>query len=114
MHELGIAYHVAETIEELGKENELEQVASVTLEVGEVSGVIFSYLSDVWPWVCRKSALLKDSELLCEEIHAITICLDCGKTYDTVPQGRQCPHCGSWHTELVTGNEVRIKSVEAC
>ena len=33
------------------------------------------------------------------------------KDYDTVPQGRICPHCGSEKTWLLTGNEVNIKDI---
>ena len=31
--------------------------------------------------------------------------------YDTVPQGKICPHCGSDQTWLLTGNEVNIKDI---
>ena len=40
-----------------------------------------------------------------------TYCDGCGKDYDTVPQGRICPHCGSDKTWLKTGNEVNIKDI---
>ena len=48
MHELGVVFHVIESVENIGKENQLTKVASVTLEVGEVSGVVPSYLTDCW------------------------------------------------------------------
>ena len=48
MHELGIVFHIIDTIEEIAKEQNLKKVASVTLEVGEVSTVIPSYLEDCW------------------------------------------------------------------
>ena len=55
--------------------------------------------------------MLNDCELIIEQIHAITRCEDCEKTYDTVPQGRICPYCGSERTFLVTGNEFNIKEI---
>lgn len=48
-----------------------------------------------------------------ETVHAITHCDGCGRDYDTVPQGRMCPYCGSEDTWLVQGNEVNIKEIEA-
>ena len=113
MHELGLAFHVMDTVEEIAKEQELKKVGSVTLEIGQVSGVIFDYLSDVWDWAAAKKELFAGSRLKCEEIHAITYCRNCGKTYDTVPQGRECPYFHSPETELVTGNEFLIKEIEA-
>ena len=56
--------------------------------------------------------MLEDCELLWEPIHAITYCENCGKTYDTVPQGKICPHCGSSETYLLRGQEVMIKQIE--
>ena len=113
MHELGIVFHVMDQIEALGKEQQLKKVESVTLEIGEVSGVVFDYFDDCWKWAVKKSELLAGSELKCEVIHAVTICNDCGKTYDTVTYGKQCPHCHSPNTVLVTGNEVMIKEITA-
>lgn len=113
MHELGIALHVMDVIDDLARENELTQVASVTLEVGEVSGVIFDYLEDVWRWAAEKRDLFRGSKLVCETIPAVTICRDCRKTYKTTAHGITCPYCQSTRTELVTGNELNIKEIEA-
>ena len=112
MHELGIAFHVMKSVEAVAKENDLTKIASVTLELGQVSGVVFPYLQDVWNWAAEKRPLFQGSALKMEEIHAVSICLDCNQTYDTVPQGRICPYCNSEKTELLTGNEMNIKSIE--
>ena len=48
MHELGTVFYVIQEVEKVVEENHLTQVASVTLEVGEVSGIIPYYLTDCW------------------------------------------------------------------
>ena len=111
MHELGVVFHIADSVKRIAVENEAEKVRSVTLQVGQVSTVIPEYLIDVWNWNCKKTPLLDGCELILETIHAITHCEDCDKNYDTLPQGRICPHCGSENTFLVTGNEVNIKEI---
>lgn len=113
MHELGIVFHIIDSIEEIGKENQLSEVASVTLEIGEVSGVVESYLKDCWKWAVKKTELLKDAALLVEQLPAVTICQDCNKTYQTVEHGKICPYCNSPNTCLVSGNEFNIKEIEA-
>ncbi|MCM1258494.1 MAG: hydrogenase maturation nickel metallochaperone HypA [Roseburia sp.] len=114
MHELGIVFHVIESVENIGKENQLTQVASVTLEVGEVSGVIPSYLKDCWKWAVERSDLMKGAALYFETIPAVTFCEDCEKEYPTVKHGKTCPHCGSENTYLLRGSEFVIKEIEAC
>lgn len=113
MHELGIIFSIIKSVEEIGAENALTKVESVTLDIGEVSGIVPMFLTDCWKWATEKSELLKGSELKIEQIDAVTFCEGCQQTYATVPQGKICPNCQSDKTYLVTGNEVSIKEIEA-
>lgn len=113
MHELGTVVYVIDTVEKIAAENKLTTVGSVTLEVGEVSGIIPSYLSDFWLYARKKSELLKEAELKIETLPAVTFCQDCKQTYPTVEYGKECPNCHSFNTFLVTGNEYNIKEIEA-
>lgn len=114
MHELGIVFHIIDSLEAVGKENQLTKVANVTLEVGEVSGVVDSYLKDCWKWASDKSELLKGAGLITLSIPAVTLCEDCNRTYETVKYAKTCPYCTGNNTYLVTGNEFNIKEIEAC
>ena len=111
MHELGVVFHIADSVVKIAQENQAQRVRRVTLQIGEVSTVIPDYLVDVWNWNCKRTPMLEGCELLREPIHAITYCENCGKTYDTVPQGKICPHCGSDRTYLRQGNELEIKEI---
>ena len=111
MHELGVVFHIADSVVKIAQENQAEKVHSVTLEIGEVSTVIPSYLLDVWKWNCKRVPLLKDCELLIEQIPAVTWCDGCKTTYPTVAHGKICPHCGSDNTWLQAGNEVNIRDI---
>ena len=84
------------------------------MSIGEVSGVIPSYLADCWRWAADRSDLLRGAELRVETIDAVTVCNACGRTYPTVENGRTCPHCGSDDTVLLRGNEIEVKEIEAC
>lgn len=114
MHELGILVHMAKTVKSLAEENQLSEIAAITLEIGEVSGVVPEYLTDCWEYYRKKEEIWKDSELKIEMLPAVTFCEHCGKTYPTVEYGKQCPHCESYETYLLAGNECNIKEIEAC
>ena len=111
MHELGIVFHVIKSVEEVGRQNCLTRVSAVTLEIGEVSGVVPSYLTDCWDWAVKKSDLLRGAELRTDILPAVTHCDGCGEDYPTVTHGRICPRCGSERTWLVKGNEINIKEI---
>ena len=89
MHELGIVFHVIKSVEKIGEENGLTNVASVTPE------------------------LLPEAALKIETIPAVTYCEGCGRNYPTVQFGRTCPHCGSEKTWLKQGSEINLKEIEA-
>jgi hydrogenase nickel incorporation protein HypA/HybF len=113
MHELGIVTHMASTLEDLAKEQNLTKIGSVTLEVGEVSGIITDYFKDCWDYFKVRSDLLKNSELKIVTVPAVTICTSCNKTYETIKYGKTCPYCGSDETYLLYGNQCTIKEIEA-
>ncbi len=113
MHELGTINYVIDTVEDICVKNKLTQVESVTLEVGEVSGIIPRFLTDYWEWAKAKTTFLKESELIIEQIDAVTYCENCKQTYPTVKYGKTCPYCSSGQTFLVTGNEYNIKEITA-
>ena len=114
MHELGTVFYVIQEVEKVVEENHLTQVASVTLEVGEVSGIIPYYLTDCWKWAVEKSQYLKGAELKIETLPAVTYCEDCKQTYPTVKYAKICPHCKSEHTYLLSGNEYTNEEIAAC
>lgn len=114
MHELGLVKQVVDTVEKLAEEQDLTQIASVTLEIGEVSGIIPEYLSDCWQWMQKKLVLLEHTELKVETLPAVTLCETCGAHYATIEHGKQCPQCQSESTYLLHGNEFIIKEILAC
>ena len=107
MHELGIIVHVAKTLKHVALQENVSKIGSVTLEIGEASGIVESYLTDCWEYYRKKDELIENSKLIIEKIEAVTYCDDCEKTYPTVQYGRQCPYCKGYNTWLAVGNECK-------
>lgn len=112
MHELGVVFHIMDSLEKVAAENEVNGISKVTLELGEVSTVIDSYLQNCWKWAVQKRELFSDASLVIEKLPAITYCEGCGQTYPTVEHGKVCPYCKSQETWLLQGNEFNIKEIE--
>ncbi len=113
MHELGIVFYIIDDAKKAAADNGLMSVRSVTLELGEVSGVVPEILGDAWTWACKREPMMEGCELVVEDIPAVTHCEACGADYGTVEHGRTCPVCGSEQTYLLRGREVMIKQIEA-
>ena len=112
MHELGIVYHIIRDVENAARANGVSRISSVTLLLGEVSGVVPDLLLDAWRWAADKKLITQGTELIVEPVEAVTHCEACGRDYGTVEHGKTCPHCGSGETYLLQGQEVMIKQIE--
>jgi len=113
MHELGIVFNIIKEVDEIAEKNKVKEVNEVTLEIGEVSGVVPSYLTDCWKWACiHRSKYMKECSLKIITLEAKTFCENCETSYDTKPHGKICPNCGSNKTYLLTGRETNIKDIK--
>mgnify|MGYP001033840824 CR=1 FL=1 len=112
MHELGVVFHIMDSLETVAAQNEVKGITKVVLELGEVSTVLEPYLQKCWGWAAGKRDLFREAELLVERLPALTYCEGCGQTYSTVEYGKICPHCQSPDTWLLQGNEFNIKEIE--
>ncbi len=113
MHEMGIILHLAKTLDETAEQEQLKTISEVTLQVGEVSGIMTDLFIDCWNYFRKKHPVLTDCELVLETIPAVTWCDSCKRTYETVKYGRECPYCHSPETWLLRGNECVIKEIVA-
>lgn len=113
MHELGIIIHLNKTLHEIAEENQLHEIGTVVLEVGEVSAIIPHYLSDCWEYYRKKFPLIEQANLVIDVMPASSYCEDCQKSYPTVQYGKTCPYCHNGNTYLLTGNECNIREIEA-
>ncbi len=111
MHELGVVFYIIRDAKNAAEVNQVDKVASVTIELGEVSGVIPEQLIDCWNWAIKKEPIMDEAELIIETMEAVTFCEDCKKEYPTVKYAKICPHCGSENTYLVRGRDVMIKEI---
>ena len=112
MHEMGIILHLAKSLEETAEQEKIKKITRVTLEVGEVSGIMMDYFTDCWDYFKKRHPVLDTAALEIETIPAVTFCGSCEKTYPTVQYGRTCPYCQSGETWLIQGNECIIKEIE--
>ena len=112
MHELGIVMSVIDQVEKVAEENQVQSVVSLNMEVGEVSSVVPDLFTDCFEWAKKKTKYMQDTKLNMVILEGISYCRDCKKNYKTTEYAKQCPHCGSYNTYLLTGNEINIKDIE--
>lgn len=110
MHELGIINSMVKTIEKVVKDENLTEVETIVLEVGELSGVVPRFLEECYPAAVYKTFMEK-TRLELEVIPGIVRCKDCGKEFNAMAHDLACPCCGSREMEILSGNDFMIKEL---
>ncbi len=110
MHELSIAMALVRQLEEVCAREKGMGVSSVSLLVGDLSGVDPDALAFAFPSACE-GTVCQGAHLLIERIPAHARCLDCEA--ECVPRFaiRVCERCGSRKVKLDKGQELLLQSV---
>ncbi len=112
MHELGILFHIADTVMDVVRKNNLTKVEAIVLEVGRISAVVPEYLRYSYP-AAVDGTMLEDAELRIEMLPANGRCRSCGTVFDIVDNNRVCPRCRAEDYEVVSGTEFNLKEILA-
>lgn len=111
MHELGVVLEIFELLEEIVKEQNLKEVSNVTVEVGELCGILPDYFKECWN-AARLGSSFEKTELIIEFIPAVAKC-KCSFEYELQKNNRICPKCHQTDYDIISGREFMVKQIEA-
>ena len=107
MHELAITQSVVEVVVERAAGR---PIASVRLQVGALSGVVPDAMTFCYELVTAGTPL-EGSNLEIERMPGAAHCRTCGQDFELPDLILLCP-CGSADVGILTGQELRVLSVE--
>jgi hydrogenase nickel incorporation protein HypA/HybF len=108
MHEVSITQEVVAVIaERLGD----KRVTVVRLEIGKLSGVVADAVRFCFDLVAEGTTVA-GARLEIAEPPGRVLCRDCATEHEVDSLIILCPACGSAHAKVLSGNELRITSVE--
>jgi hydrogenase nickel incorporation protein HypA/HybF len=107
MHELSITCNIVELVAEAAKGRKVHRV---TVEIGQLSGVMPDSISFWFPEVARGTKVAEAS-LEIREIPGLAWCEACGAEFPTPSLLATCP-CGSFRFRRLKGEELTVKSIE--
>lgn len=109
MHELSIVMNILEIVEESAAKNGAVTVSEIEMDIGELAGIEFDAF-DFAVENAPKSDLLKDALFRVHRIKPVARCNDCLKEFPASGYSDPCPFCKSFRTEIIKGNELKVKS----
>lgn len=112
MHELNVMLQVIDEVEDIAKENKLNHVTGIVLEIGELSSVLPHFLEEYFPLMIEDKSMFNDCKLIIERVEGIGECLKCGFRYNVVKENGICPKCGYNHKKILQGRDFVIKEIQ--
>lgn len=112
MHELGVVMEVVKAVEKVAAEQQLTEIETLVLQIGELSSMIPRYVEACFP-VAVDGTILEHTKLEIEILPGNGMCRDCNKVFNLLGSNYLCPHCGSRRWELLSGREFYIKEIVA-
>ncbi len=111
MHELALAESLVKKIQDIAETENISEIISVTLLIGEFSGVDKDALDFALPFTTEGTLLVK-TEFLYEDVKVKVKCEDCEKeSFPEVPI-IICTECHSDNINIISGREFVIKEME--
>ena len=111
MHELSLCQGIIGQVERIAAEHGAETVERILLHIGPLSGVEPMLLQDAFP-IAAADSRAAHARLEIEPQPIRVRCRLCGAESDATPNRLLCAQCGAWQTEVVSGDEMLLMSVE--
>ncbi|WP_431986485.1 hydrogenase maturation nickel metallochaperone HypA [Streptomyces griseoflavus] len=111
MHEMSVALSVVDQVEQAARPGGARGVRRVTVEIGELAGVVPDALAFCFELACA-GTLLEGAELVTRSVPGRAACAPCGRAWDTgMPPDMICAGCRGGATGLLSGRDLRITEV---
>lgn len=111
MHELAVAQALVEQVDAVIDQHKAAQASMVRVRIGPLAGVVPELLASAFPLAAAGSRM---EFAVLEFIHApIQVhCQTCGAETDAAMNHLVCGACGDWHTQVISGDDLLLESVE--
>ena len=111
MHEFSIIQGLIQEVNEYIARENYESVLKISLEIGQMSGVVQDALEFAWDVSTKETTL--DGVLLDISIVPVKAgCRKCLKEFQVEGYCFSCPHCKSPDLNILSGYELKIKEMD--
>ena len=111
MHEFAVCQDMLTQIESIAAEQQAAAVDMVTVRIGPLSGIEAHLLKQACP-LAAAGTVAEKAELIVEELPIKVKCQLCGAETEAKANRLICGQCGDYHTQLLSGDEMLLASVE--
>ncbi len=111
MHELAICQSLIQQVESIAQQHGARGADYIRLEIGPLAGVEAPLLERAF--TIARAGTLAETATLDIVIQPLQVrCNTCGGESEAKSNRLLCGHCGDWHIEIVSGDQMLLTRVE--
>lgn len=111
MHELAVAQALVEQVDAVIGQHQASSATSIRVRIGPLAGVVPELLATAFPLAAAGSRMER-AQLEFAHAPIRVRCQTCGAETEAAMNRLICGVCGDWHTQIVSGDELLLESVE--
>lgn len=111
MHELAVAQALVEQVEAVITQHGATQASMIRVRIGPLAGVVPALLASAFPLAAAGSRA-EHAELDLVASPVKVRCQTCGAETEAAMNRLLCGACDDWHTQVISGDELLLESVE--
>ncbi|MCW8956113.1 MAG: hydrogenase maturation nickel metallochaperone HypA [Gammaproteobacteria bacterium] len=111
MHELSVCQSIIQQALKLADEYRAESIIKINLAIGPLAGIDTHLLKQAFP-LASAGTLAETAGLETEALPIRVKCLSCQRESEAQMNRLICAYCNDWHTQLISGDEMLITSIE--
>ena len=111
MHELAVAQALVEQVDAVITQHQASAATAIRVRIGPLAGVVPDLLATAFPLAAAGSRM-EHAELDLVEAPIKVHCQTCGAETEAAMNRLLCGDCGDWHTQVISGDELLLESVE--
>jgi len=111
MHELSVVESMMSVVLRHAEANHATSVGKINLVLGEASSVMEDPVRFYFE-ILSKDTVAEGAELNIKRTPLAARCDDCGKDFKVVEFDFTCPECKGSKTEIISGREFQVESIE--
>jgi hydrogenase nickel incorporation protein HypA/HybF len=111
MHEVAIMEETVAIACQAAQRQNAHKILSLTMRIGDLSGVVPEALEFAFAAVTQ-GTLATQATLKIERVPIVCHCDPCDRPFSPADLYCECPQCGHFSQQIISGKEVELKSLE--
>jgi hydrogenase nickel incorporation protein HypA/HybF len=111
VHELAVAQALVEQVDAVIDQHQSSSATSIRVRIGPLAGVVPDLLATAFPLAAAGSRM-QHAKLEFTHAPILVRCQTCGAETEAAMNRLLCGACGDWHTQIFSGDELLLESVE--